>query len=670
MAAALARSRYLACGGFAALCCAVALGWNFGAEYLALGGETPLTELPSFRSMLRRSGAASGAFGYVGWPAFLEGQLGRIGGMALPFAVFGRIGEGLPWEDPWPDARLWPWLVALGASASAAALAGAFALRRGMLAATLALAGWGWAIPFRGNAAVHEFEAVFHVGVPLTAFALALLGLRRLLGPERAALALPAIACAALLAFALSARDISRVGHDAAAAQVQRELTADFPAVRRATAGRSVVATVNTHSFPEKFQAQGYYLAQGFRQSAPIGSAREWADAERYDLALVRIDFGGSLTPENRQLFVYPLGALPEIYAAIAAREPAIRSTFDLRLDGRALTWTRDRCAAEDVRPRFFLDVVPLDANDLPEERRAAGFETLDFDFRERGLRFGGSCLLRSGLPDYPIAGVRAGQRGGAAGAVWEASLPVADPRFPLRADGWEDRFGALAAREPALRAPFDVHHADRTLHYLRGECSAADTAPRFFARFYPPAGDGADGRARGGLTFAFAERGLRYGGRCLAALELPDYPVSRVATGQYGAGGELWAGAFPLDPAAWRARYEAAAASPPVLRAAFAVRLDGRTLHYLREECSAADTAPRFFLHVVPLDAGDLPEERRAAGFDNLDFDFADRGAASGGRCLASVGLPDYGVARVRTGQHADGVRLWAGEFAFPGAE
>ena len=170
-------------------------------------------------------------------------------------------------------------------------------------------------------------------------------------------------------------------------------------------------------------------------------------------------------------------------------------------------------------------------------------------------MRFGGRCLARIGLPDYAVAGVRTGQRAGAADAVWEASLPVGDPAFPLRAAGWEDRFDALAARDPLLRAAFEVH-------------------------------------------------------------------------------------------------------------------LDGRTLHYVRDECSGADTEPRFFLHVTPLDAGDLPEERRMSGFVNLDFAFAERGARFGGRCLASVELPDYAVARVRTGQFAGVERLWDGEFALAAAE
>ena len=473
--------------------------------------------------------------------------------MALPFAAFDRLGGGVPWLDPWPDPELWPWLVGLGAVSSAASLAWAFARRDGIPIAALALAGWGWAIPIRGSAAFHEYEAVFHVGIPLIAFALALTGLRRLIGAERAALALPALAVLAAAAFVLSARDMGGVGLDGETAREQRELIADFPAVRRATAGKSVVTTIAHQTFGGRFQARNHYFAEGFRQRVPIGSAREWEDASKYDLLFARADLGGSLTPENRQAFVYDLGALPRLYAAIAAREPDVRSAFDVRAGDGALTWTRDPCGAEDAAPRFFLHVVPLDAADLPEERREAGFEEIGFAFGERGLRFGGRCVARLELPDYAIAGVRTGQRHGAAGAIWEASVPVGDASFPRAASGWEERFASAVAGEPALRAKFGV-------------------------------------------------------------------------------------------------------------------RVEGRTLVYAREACAVSDVEARFFLHVTPLDADDLPEERRASGFDNLDFSFGDRGLRYGGRCLAWVRLPEYGVASVRTGQFAPDGEIWAGEIAFHG--
>ena len=117
---------------------------------------------------------------------------------------------------------------------------------------------------------------------------------------------------------------------------------------------------------------------------------------------------------------------------------------------------------------------------------------------------------------------------------------------------------------------------------------------------------------------------------------------------------------------AALRAARASAVARAPAIRAAFGVYLDGPALHYVRDGCDRGDTEARFFLHVVPVDAGDLPAGQRERGFENLDFAFDRRGAIFGGTCMVTIALPDYPIDRVRTGQFVSGSgRLWAGEFA-----
>ena len=134
------------------------------------------------------------------------------------------------------------------------------------------------------------------------------------------------------------------------------------------------------------------------------------------------------------------------------------------------------------------------------------------------------------------------------------------------------------------------------------------------------------------------------------------------------------------FDEEAHRARREAEAErilggiaaerGEPDVRARFGLYADpaARTLSYVRVPCYPADVGARFFLHVVPAEAGDLPAERRESGFDNLDFWFRERGALSSaeGSCEATVALPGYAVAGVRTGQHAGGERLWLAELEF----
>ena len=87
------------------------------------------------------------------------------------------------------------------------------------------------------------------------------------------------------------------------------------------------------------------------------------------------------------------------------------------------------------------------------------------------------------------------------------------------------------------------------------------------------------------------------------------------------------------------------------------------RILGYARDQCRAADVRARFFLHVVPVNEQDLPARRRQYGFDNKDFFFPYRGKLVAGLCWAAVALPDYAIARIRTGQHDERGKLWEAE-------
>lgn len=91
-----------------------------------------------------------------------------------------------------------------------------------------------------------------------------------------------------------------------------------------------------------------------------------------------------------------------------------------------------------------------------------------------------------------------------------------------------------------------------------------------------------------------------------------------------------------------------------------------GNALGYVKAPCSSADTQATFFLHVSPVHEDDLPRHRLQHGFDNLDFQFARVGTVFGDRCVATVPLPNYPVARVRTGQGGhEGAAAWTVEFS-----
>ena len=156
------------------------------------------------------------------------------------------------------------------------------------------------------------------------------------------------------------------------------------------------------------------------------------------------------------------------------------------------------------------------------------------------------------------------------------------------------------------------------------------------------------------------------YGAAAMRALpglepvaELADGAVFRVDR-DYAPGSNPYRSAY--------ASIVSGASGDPAARSTFDVYLDGATLTYLKEPCTAAEVQARFFLHVRPADAGDLPAHRRRHGFDNLGFGFNDHGLLLDGACLAVVALPKYDAAGIGTGQYVPGEgRLWKVEIESP---
>lgn len=115
-----------------------------------------------------------------------------------------------------------------------------------------------------------------------------------------------------------------------------------------------------------------------------------------------------------------------------AFRRPSAHGTFNVHLHDGALIYTREPCSEADVRARFFLHVgAPAEA--LPEHRRIAGFDSLDFDFHERGAIFDGKCVAKVALPDYAIRNATTGQFA-PHGPLWSARIDMADSNAPREA--------------------------------------------------------------------------------------------------------------------------------------------------------------------------------------------------------------------------------------------
>ena len=105
-----------------------------------------------------------------------------------------------------------------------------------------------------------------------------------------------------------------------------------------------------------------------------------------------------------------------------------------------------------------------------------------------------------------------------------------------------------------------------------------------------------------------------------------------------------------------------------PLIQSTFDIYLHDNTLTYVREPCARADMEAMFFLHLTSVDVADLPDHRKQYGFDNLGFDFGERGVIFEGKCMAKVPLPKYGISEIRTGQYVpvDGGfnHIWEAEF------
>ena len=235
--------------------------------------------------------------------------------------------------------------------------------------------------------------------------------------------------------------------------------------------------------------------------------------------------------------------------------------------------------------------------------------------------------------------------------------------------------YAAALRHQPILRSAFDVYYLNGALVYVKEPCEWDEAAAGHFILQVVPRerADLPERWERLGyepLVFYFPIYGAMFNGKCVASVPLPAYPIAGVRTGQAvwgdGAGERLiWDSAAWLDAEELRAAYRKAASGGLLSRGVFDVRLAGGALAYVKETCGQAETSARFFLHIVPERASDLPEKRRGPGFDNLDFDFFTRGGHFDGKCVAVVPLPDYPVASARTGQLDAGREIWSAEFA-----
>ena len=104
---------------------------------------------------------------------------------------------------------------------------------------------------------------------------------------------------------------------------------------------------------------------------------------------------------------------------------------------------------------------------------------------------------------------------------------------------------------QPAILSEFNVHLIENTLRYTKDECAEDDTAVTFFLHIDPiDVEDLPDDRKQHGFDnrdFDFNDNGTLVDGKCWTEVNLPDYDIAAIRTGQFvkvdGGFQHLWEG-------------------------------------------------------------------------------------------------------------------------------
>ena len=504
--AALLFSRYLRLGVVTLLFGIAMLSFNLGNEYRALDGEVPLTELPTVKSMTYRLGGDD-AFNErfaeaLAWGNFLEDQFYRIARATLPFSIS-------PFDNDAINERKDYRGVMIGALASGLAVIGLLFFRQKILLATLALSGFCWALPMRHSTAFHDYEGVFYIGVPLVLFAMGLSCLHRLFGERLIA----GLSAAALLVFVLSSFQMGRVGHDRQAAEFQEAVVADFERIKTiAEPGQSVFVSPpiwNSFNYQGMTNSLHYYLA-----GRVLGTPEWLRDSVALDFLISRqrVDVPALLTPENRQIFLYRKSDYSTLTDEMIRQSELVirRDGYFVYRYGNSLIY--DPNQGENRAAQLDRQDIPIVgkpfATKLSPAVRRAGFTDRSAWQWERGSDAEG-WIKASDSPTSP---------------TYAYTPTIADEGYQLRAfvhytDSRGNRVKAMTL--PSL--PVQPSSAIDRGFFLHVTPVDVDDLPDHRKQY------GFDN-----LDFRFNHYALPLTERPVAVRELPDYPITRIRTGQY----------------------------------------------------------------------------------------------------------------------------------------
>ena len=431
----LLSSRHLMLGVVTLLFGILSLSWNLGSEYFALDGYYSLTRLPTVESLRRRFGEDLIALGTdtLGWVTYLKNLFHRIGAMGLPFALNPFGNSAAHASGAWLTGTLEILL-------SGISLLGLIFSRNKILLATLLLSGFVWALPFRGFVAHHDFQSVFHIGIPLVSFTFFMMLACKLLSRK----VIYACAVAALLVFVHSTVQMAHVGDSPEQQAIEAEIMGDFVAIRSLIGRDKVVYIPFRDTDPQPFGASfgaSYFLAgtgsiieyqrmafatKGLTRRERTQGKREGTQGRvglaDFVILPFRLPVPALLTPNNRRAFLYDLhlfsGGLYSGHTLGQLGNPVIESDYVVYLLQNTLIYIQEECRPSEAK--FFLHVYPVNETDLPHRSRQHGYENLDHRFMDYPVLTGRECAEMVWLSSFDIARIRTGQYIPGKGRVWE----------------------------------------------------------------------------------------------------------------------------------------------------------------------------------------------------------------------------------------------------------
>ena len=460
-------SRYFVLGSVTLGLGVLILAYNIGNEYYAVNirevRQLTLSDLPSFNSILRRTGLDSNKALDL---SFFGDQFTRIGLMSLPFIWSDFLGfnsaESLVTNSPDSFGTVEPRNLIIGIFVVIICMVGAFIVRHKLLAMTALLTGFCWSIPMYSQSIPHAFDALFYVGIPLLFYTLVLLLIRK--GSSD----MPLAYCVALMVFVSSSYRMGYTDGDDSVVEFHETVIEDFDVIREFTRGGNTLVPTrdfltearrpdDTLEFVGARFGIHYYLAGGVIIFNKFECDRSLDKAD-FMIQARRDEGPGLLTPDNQMVFLYDRYLYEERLDKLEEEtEPIFQSDFDIYLtDNRELVFVDDRCDQNNPESRLMgspivLRIYPVDTEDLPDSE--PDYELFYLYLIKYRVMDTKRHVMIFDLPDYDVASISVEQY--ADEGTWNLRFfgpeHVVDSGLDRRVDQ------AIVSREPIISGDFDV---------------------------------------------------------------------------------------------------------------------------------------------------------------------------------------------------------------------